>query len=86
MTLFLANLGKQTTLCWSPVLLDSCDHPGQATLTAGSAAQSHAVTVAPPVLHLLGRIRLPSRQLLWQFSISSVASVEVEIEPKRCEW
>jgi len=85
MTLFLANLGEadDTLLVTGPSGF-SCDHPGQATLAAGSAAQSHAVTCSASSGLLAGTHTIAfTATSLANSSISSVASVEVEIEPKR---
>ena len=85
MTLFLANLGEadDTLLVTGPSGF-SCNHPGQATLAAGSAAQSHAVTCSASSGLLAGTHTIAfTATSLANSSISSVASVEVEIEPKR---
>ena len=84
MTLFLANLGKQTTLCWSPVLLDSHASSRTSHACSGLAAQSHAVTCSASSGLLAGTHTIAfTATSLANSSISSVASVEVEIEPKR---
>ena len=85
LTLFLANLGEaEDTLLVTGPSGFSCNHPGQTTLTAGSAAQSYAVTcdAATGLLAGVHTIAFTATSLA-NSSISSVASVDIEIEPKR---
>jgi uncharacterized membrane protein/predicted RNA-binding Zn-ribbon protein involved in translation (DUF1610 family) len=85
LTLFLANLGEaEDTLLITGPSGFSCDHPGQTTLAAGAAAESHAVTCTAGNGLLAGMHTIAfTATSLANSSVNSLASVEVQIEPKR---
>ena len=85
LTLFLANLGEaEDTLLVTGPSGFSCDHPGQTTLAAGSAAESYAVTCTAGSGLLAGMQTIAfTATSLANSSVNSLASIEVEIEPKR---
>ncbi|MEE2758546.1 MAG: hypothetical protein VYA86_01030 [Candidatus Thermoplasmatota archaeon] len=85
LTLFLANLGEadDTLLVTGPSGF-SCNHPDQTTLVAGAAAESHAITCTAGSSLLAGMHTIAfTVTSLANSSVNSIASVDIEIEPKR---
>ena len=85
LTLFLANLGEaEDTLLVTGPSGFVCDHPGQTTLAAGAAAESHAVTCTAGSTLLAGTHTIAfTATSLADSSVNSTTSVDVNIEPHR---
>ena len=85
LTLFLSNLGEaEDTLLITGPSGFVCDHPGQTTLSAGSAAESYAVTCTASSNLLAGTHTITfTATSLSDSNVNSTASIDIEIEPHR---
>ena len=85
LTLFLSNLGEaEDTLLITGPSGFVCDHPGQTTLAAGSAAESYAVTCTASSNLLAGTHTITfTATSLSDSNVNSTASIDIEIEPHR---